>query len=247
MIDRSASPRYHAPAQRVKRTCGASERTCIRFSKPCVNSNQALIDGRAVPITGSHVAGHFQTLKESNHVIHPHDAGARPAPCRRHVCGFRRRGAAAGARVEPPRSAVHRHRAQSRRHRLLHVQQLRTGTRRLRDAARQLPAAAVALRRTELLQDGPERLVRDPHRQQRRCERRHHVPVPLQEQAEQHHLADRRCRCGHSPDAGRHCHCAEFAQSECERDIHGRRAAWRPAHRLAPGGDEYCGWLGHLQ
>ena len=36
---------------------------------------------------------------------------------------------AAGARVQPPRGAVHHDHAQGRRHRLLHVPQLRAGPR----------------------------------------------------------------------------------------------------------------------
>ena len=39
-------------------------------------------------------------------------------------------------------------------------------------------------RRPELQRVRPRRAVRDPHRQQRRRQRRHHLPVPLQDQAE---------------------------------------------------------------
>ena len=62
---------------------------------------------------------------------------------------------------------------------------------RLRHAGRQLPAAAGRVRRAELLQARPERAVRDPHRQQRRRQGRHHVPVPLQQHAEGQDAGDR--------------------------------------------------------
>ena len=63
---------------------------------------------------------------------------------------------------------------------------------RLRHADRQLPAAAGRLRRPELLQARPERALRDPRRQQRRRQGRHHLPVPLQ----QHAARRRRCTIG---------------------------------------------------
>ena len=62
--------------------------------------------------------------------------------------------AAAGAHpagVEPPGSAGDHQSPKARRHRLLHVPELRTWTRRLRHAPRQLRSAAGRLRRAELL------------------------------------------------------------------------------------------------
>ena len=56
--------------------------------------------------------------------------------------------------VQPPRGAGHHRDAEGGRHRLLHVPQLRGRARGLRDADRQLPAAAGCLRRPELLQAG---------------------------------------------------------------------------------------------
>ena len=73
------------------------------------------------------------------------------------------------------------------------------GARGLRHADRQLPAAAGRLRRPELLHARPERALRDPHRQQRRRRRGHHLPVPLQEHLRKNIDADRsaarRSRC----------------------------------------------------
>ena len=140
--------------------------------------------------------------------------------------------------LEPPRSAVHHHRAQGGRHRPLHVHELRGRARRLRHADRQLPAAAGPVRRPQLLQDGPERAVRDPRRQQRRREGRHQLPVPLPEQAELDRAADRRQERGHPADPGRPGHRPALAGAERHRDLQRRRGARRPPQRRACVGDQ---------
>ena len=89
------------------------------------------------------------------------------SPRRRAAAAVRRAGRRLGwpdRRVEPPRGAVHRDPAAGRRDRLLHVPQLRAGPRGLRDARRQLPAAAGPVRRPQLLQARSERRLRDPRR-----------------------------------------------------------------------------------
>ncbi len=73
--------------------------------------------------------------------------------------------------------------AGGRRNRLLHVQELRARTGRLRHAHRQLPAAPGPLRRAQLLRARRPRPVRDPHRPGRRCARRPDLPVPVPQPA----------------------------------------------------------------
>ena len=112
--------------------------------------------------------------------------------------------------------------------------ELRARARRLRHADRELPAAAGSLRRTELLHARPERALRDPRRQQRRREGRHHLPVPLQEQARRHHASDRRQERRHPADPGGSGHRRAIGGAERQRDLHGRRRARRSPAAGAP-------------
>ncbi len=141
-------------------------------------------------------------------------------------------------RFEPPRSAVHHHGAQGRWHRLLHVHELRSRPRRLRHRDRQLPAAAGGVRRPELLQDGSERALRDPPRQQRRRQGRPHLPVPLPEQVQQHLAADRRQERVDPADAGRLGQRAQRGHAQRQRNLHRRCHARRPPRRPARLGDQ---------
>ena len=108
------------------------------------------------------------------------------------------------------------------------------GRGRLRHAGRQLPAAAGRLRRPELLQARSERAVRDPRRQQRRRQGRHHLPVPLQ----QHAATARRCTIGGTgrrdpADAVGQVTRAQRGGAQRQRDLHRRRRPRRPPHRRA--------------
>ena len=140
----------------------------------------------------------------------------------------------AGPCLEPPRGAVDHDDAQGRRHRLLHVQQLRAGPLRVRDADRQLPAAAGRLRRPELLQARPERALRDPHRQQRRRQGRHHLPVPLHQHPARHGAADRRQQRRDSADPVGPGQRRQRPQPQRQRDLYrddGDAATGAPARR----------------
>ena len=114
-----------------------------------------------------------------------HTAQARYSVARRSPAGRRRARPPRGPR--PAVASSHREApfiaspAAGRRHRLLHVPQLRAGTRRLRDDRRQLPAAAGPVRRAELLQARSQRRLRDPRHQRRRRRRGPDVPVPVPE------------------------------------------------------------------
>ena len=165
---------------------------------------------------------------------------AEPAARRRRRRRVVRPERAARARVEPPRGAGDHDDAQGRRHRLLHVQQLRAeppDRPGLRHPGRQLPAAAGRVRRPELLQARPERALRDPHRQQRRRQGRHHLPVPLQQLAEGQDAGDRPRRQhqgrGDSADPVRPGDRAQRRQPQRQRDLHGRHRPRRSPHRHA--------------
>ena len=192
---------------------------CIRSGRACVNryrrrSSVVSTWRRSAPTIARKVTRH----EDPNPI--------RWRPCR-HPDGTGRAGRRRPG-VQPPRGAVHHHRSQGRCDRLLHVPQLRAGPQRLRDADRQLPAAAGCLRRTELLLDGPERALRDPRRQRRRREGRPELPVPLPEQARRRHrrgAADRR-QVGRDPaHPGRPGDGAELAVAEPDPDLHRRRQA----------------------
>ena len=142
---------------------------------------------------------------------------------------------------QPPRGALHHHRPEGRRQRLLHVPQLRGRPLRLRHADRQLPAAAGCLRRPELLRARSERALRDPHRQQRGREGGPELPVPLPQHPVQrrcrHQPEDRRPLGGHSAGPVRPGLAGGRPEPAAGRDLHRPGGARRPPHRHPPGAD----------
>jgi hypothetical protein len=149
-----------------------------------------------------------------------------PAPCPRNLPTARRPSSPPCPRSTPPTSTCSA--ATSR-------------PQRLRDADRQLPAAAGRLRRPELLRAGPERAVRDPHRQQRRRARGPHLPVPLQNTLAGNGGSGapchRRQERGHPADPGRHGGQRERRRAATCRDLQ-RDVCAATAARAGPAGDQ---------
>ena len=167
-------------------------------------------------------------------VLRPASASLATGARRRGACRRRR----PGRRLEPSRGAVHRVAAAGRRHRLLHVPQLRAGPRRLRHADRELPAAAGPVRRAELLQARSERRLRDPRHQRRQRRRERHVPVP-DHQRPARQPAQRRRQDGVDPAGAERLgrrRPAERHRAQHRRELHADRGPRAAPQRRQPAG-----------
>src|SRR6516162_7930106 len=143
-------------------------------------------------------------------------------------------GAPRDARLQPPRSTLHRGPAEGRWHGFLHVPQLRAGTRAVRDFHCQLQPAAGRLWRAQLLHPRPGGAVRDPRRQRWRCQPGSHLPVPFHQYVEGPDRECRRPQRRRTADQHWSGGCRR-RQSQCHPELHHRARAWRSALRRARG------------
>ena len=129
--------------------------------RPSVSRGGRRTHGTDVPIQTARLADHRRRLARSR----GRDRPARRARSRRE------------SRIESPGSAAHVGRPADRRNRPLRVRQSRQ--REERHPHQQLDPVRGIRRRSELLHVRTRRSLRHQHRQQRRCEAGHHLPVGL--------------------------------------------------------------------
>ena len=190
---RSADLGWRSPPTRVLGDRGGRGTTAARLARPRLPSadrRRSSIFG-TLRITGDSIGRRSRRARAGQPITGPEED--RRACQRRHrerdscppvpsTAGIRRpphRGDVdqRRLRVQPPRGAADRGRSRRGQHGPVRVRQPRQA--RHRDDHRQLHSARGAGRRPELLPVRPRRPLRDPRRQQRRRQDRHHLHVPV--------------------------------------------------------------------
>ena len=141
---------------------------------------------------------------------------------------------AIGPRHRRRRRATAKRRASPRRRSTAPTSTCSAATRRdaVRDAGRQLHAAAGRLRRPELLRARPGRALRNPHRQQRRRQRGPDVPVPLRDTGKDAvHVGGKLVAMPLSSTVARSP--ASTRPAQRAGDLHGQHGPRRSPHRHA--------------